>query len=396
MRTDGLSRLEELRKAGRWLFQGDRTISPAEILYPTASLSSSDPGRVRGLWVPEIGLMAHSALVRQVYASPIAAALDALVQRPGEPAPCHTDEFSDGTVAVTFGTHSENRAHFSALVEIARSLDDGEPLEDCFVNVLARKSFESLSDDYAIAGQHVSAEPVRIEERVALTAGDLRALAPFLEEGLVDFTRPQVAQANPFTGLFSRAGHLQFRPDGERVAIRKSPSKSDRAAGLSLLKGRGHRWLKRMGQRGSWTRPGIDPRDPSARRRTERLTGVLRSDSERHGESYVVFRLHSRALARALTFIDENCARPLKIAEVAQAAGLSRTRLFDVFRRATGQTPHGYAVDRRLELAERLLKTTNLSIAAISERCGFAEPTSFCRILRKRRGITPSEVRRGF
>ena len=107
-------------------------------------------------------------------------------------------------------------------------------------------------------------------------------------------------------------------------------------------------------------------------------------------------RLSPRILARAQEFLtarldDGN----VSIAEVADACQLSRSHFSRAFRQSTGKTPHEWLLERRLERAAALLRTTDLAIAGIAASCGFADQSHLTRSFSKKLGLTPGDWRSG-
>jgi AraC-like DNA-binding protein len=100
------------------------------------------------------------------------------------------------------------------------------------------------------------------------------------------------------------------------------------------------------------------------------------------------------ALQRALDLISQSYATDLRIAEICRQAGLSESRLFILFRRYLGSTPHAYLSGLRLDAAQALLAQTDLPIVEIAWRCGLGDQASLTRQMRRQRGITPAAYRR--
>ena len=73
----------------------------------------------------------------------------------------------------------------------------------------------------------------------------------------------------------------------------------------------------------------------------------------------------ARHLLRAKDLADARYAERLGVNEMAAAAGLSRAYFSREFRRAFGESPHGYLLTRRLERAAAQLRNTDHSVAAI-------------------------------
>lgn len=93
-------------------------------------------------------------------------------------------------------------------------------------------------------------------------------------------------------------------------------------------------------------------------------------------------------IARARALIEADPARPLSLAELAQAAELGRFQLLRGFARATGLTPHAYLVQRRLDLARRLI-AAGTPLAETSAAAGFADQSHLTRSFTRRYGLTP-------
>jgi AraC family transcriptional regulator len=88
-------------------------------------------------------------------------------------------------------------------------------------------------------------------------------------------------------------------------------------------------------------------------------------------------RTHSRALsnrdaARLFAHIEENIAATLSIADLARTVGLPIASLRQQFHQYTGQSVHRYIVERRLQLACKLLTNPDSSIPDIAAASGFS------------------------
>ncbi len=105
-------------------------------------------------------------------------------------------------------------------------------------------------------------------------------------------------------------------------------------------------------------------------------------------------RLAPAALRRVRELVDAELHRDLSLDDLAGAAGCSRAHFARAFRAATGQTPHAYLRERRVERARRLLATTRLDAAAIAAQTGFSSPSHFGRVFRSVTGVTPGTYRR--
>lgn len=132
---------------------------------------------------------------------------------------------------------------------------------------------------------------------------------------------------------------------------------------------------------------GTDRIDPAL---AHHATALLRDALDR--------RVGSPALpgpvVAAMELMEHRMADALTVADLAAAARLSPSRLHAAFRTATGQGPAACLADLRLDRAMALLGEGRLGIAEIALACGYAEQSALTRALRRRRGVTPGQVRR--
>jgi AraC-like DNA-binding protein len=110
----------------------------------------------------------------------------------------------------------------------------------------------------------------------------------------------------------------------------------------------------------------------------------------------MAFAPPARHLLRAKDLADAHYAEPLGVEEMAAAAGLSRAHFSREFRRAFGESPHGYLLTRRLERAAALLRNTDRTVAAICFDVGLTSVGSFTTSFKRNFGKTPTEYRASF
>jgi len=104
----------------------------------------------------------------------------------------------------------------------------------------------------------------------------------------------------------------------------------------------------------------------------------------------------ARHLLRAKDLADARYAEPLGVEDMAAAAGLSRAHFSREFRRAFGDSPHGYLLTRRLERAAALLRTTDRSIPEICFAVGLRSVGSFTTSFTRAYGRSPAAYRAAF
>lgn len=83
---------------------------------------------------------------------------------------------------------------------------------------------------------------------------------------------------------------------------------------------------------------------------------------------------------------------PVRLDELAALEGVSRFQLLRGFVRAWGITPHAYLLQRRVQLARRLL-ARGLPPAEVAAAAGFADQSHLTRAFRRQFGLTPGRYR---
>jgi AraC-like DNA-binding protein len=104
----------------------------------------------------------------------------------------------------------------------------------------------------------------------------------------------------------------------------------------------------------------------------------------------------ARHLLRARDLADGRYFEPLDVDDLARAAGLSRAHFSREFRRAFGESPHGYLLTRRLERAAALLRATDNSVADICFSVGLKSVGSFTTSFTRTFGVSPTAYRAQF
>lgn len=92
-------------------------------------------------------------------------------------------------------------------------------------------------------------------------------------------------------------------------------------------------------------------------------------------------------------YIDEHLSKELSLKSLADVVELSPAYLSTYFKQETGIGLKQYIQTARLKMAAHLLKTTNLKIYTIAERCGFANVRYFSQYFTQRYGLTPHKYR---
>jgi AraC-like DNA-binding protein len=99
-------------------------------------------------------------------------------------------------------------------------------------------------------------------------------------------------------------------------------------------------------------------------------------------------------LRRARDHADRHYAEPVDLDELAAEARLSKYHFLRLFRATYGVTPLDYVSKRRIERAQDLLRSSNLTVTEVCHAVGYSSLGSFSTRFRELVGETPSEFQR--
>lgn len=85
---------------------------------------------------------------------------------------------------------------------------------------------------------------------------------------------------------------------------------------------------------------------------------------------------------------------PITVEQLARKANLSASHFSAVFKRKFDETPHRYLLRIRLREAQRMLRSSDLTLAEIAEECGFVDMQHLLKMFKKYFGITPGAFRK--
>ena len=126
--------------------------------------------------------------------------------------------------------------------------------------------------------------------------------------------------------------------------------------------------------------------------RCEELLLTLLARIGNHRKADVPIPMHPQ-VAQARALIDDDPCSAISLSDLAELGDLSRFQILRSFKSAVGLTPHAYLVQRRIELAKRLITSGNtLAHAAVSS--GFADQSHMTRAFISRYGLRPGSYAR--
>lgn len=104
-------------------------------------------------------------------------------------------------------------------------------------------------------------------------------------------------------------------------------------------------------------------------------------------------RHFSPIVERAIAFVDTDLTADLTLKHIAKINGVSESYFSTLFKKETGQTYISYLTNKRISLAKKLLKTTNLQIQSVAQHCGIYDVHYFSKMFREKTGKTPKQYR---
>ncbi|SFR81878.1 AraC family transcriptional regulator [Anaeromicropila populeti] len=116
-------------------------------------------------------------------------------------------------------------------------------------------------------------------------------------------------------------------------------------------------------------------------------------DTELNHMGRRVIRNNYDNLIACKEYIDKNLDKRFTLEELAERCGLSKNFFSKIFKEIIGKTPFEYILENRMQLAKKLILTTNLSVEQISILSGFEDRAHFYRTFKKYYQMTPALFR---
>ncbi len=99
-------------------------------------------------------------------------------------------------------------------------------------------------------------------------------------------------------------------------------------------------------------------------------------------------------IRRAVAYVEEQLESTIRVKDLAALTRLSASHFSRAFTRSFGQAPMTYVTRQRVELAQRLLLTTEESLCQIALACGMCDQAHLSRVFRRVVGDSPMAWRR--
>lgn len=96
---------------------------------------------------------------------------------------------------------------------------------------------------------------------------------------------------------------------------------------------------------------------------------------------------------RALRYLQHHLPTTSSVEIWASALGVTPNHLCRVFRSSGMRTPYNELIERKMRYAYQRLAVGEVSVTAVAQELGYADPFHFSRLFRRRMGVPPSHVR---
>lgn len=265
-------------------------------------------------------------------------------------------------------------------IAVGRPVSRLEDLPGCWQEVSRLWAWRFMRPDLHILGPGMADLPAGPGDENALLAADPAGTDPaplraFLETGrredIPSFTAGYMADL---------AGGMGFRPFRHYAALNVRFAAARAMAALDLPPERLNERLPR------WA----EPEDETDVRRS--VEAILTAALTLRDQETCADR--PGPLGRALGYIRRHTADPgLTLADAAGCAGLTPSYLSALFRRELGCTFTDYVTEKRLDLARRLLRSTDLPAGQVARAAGFRDPHYFSALFKRRAGCSPTAYR---
>lgn len=103
---------------------------------------------------------------------------------------------------------------------------------------------------------------------------------------------------------------------------------------------------------------------------------------------------YSNGTKKIIEYIDLNITEDLSVSSICRKFNVSKNTLYNIFNTHFDCGVKEYIISRKISRAEQLLKTTDLPIYQVCERCGIDNYQYFCRLFKKEKGITPLQYKK--
>jgi transcriptional regulator GlxA family with amidase domain len=105
---------------------------------------------------------------------------------------------------------------------------------------------------------------------------------------------------------------------------------------------------------------------------------------------------HSSLFAGTVDWLQEHLDEPITVEDLATRAAMSPRTFARRFLASTGTTPYQWLIQQRIQLAQRLLETSDLPVDSVAEKSGFCTAANLRKHFSRAVHTSPQAYRRTF
>ncbi|MBR2611755.1 MAG: helix-turn-helix transcriptional regulator [Clostridia bacterium] len=101
-----------------------------------------------------------------------------------------------------------------------------------------------------------------------------------------------------------------------------------------------------------------------------------------------------RTIAPAIQLLESNPLCDISVARMSKLCHMSEGSFRKLFTEYSGSSPIAYRIDVKLQMAKKMLDNSDMTIDQISEALDFSSGAYFCKLFKKRTGLTPKQYKK--
>lgn len=118
------------------------------------------------------------------------------------------------------------------------------------------------------------------------------------------------------------------------------------------------------------------------------------AETKDRDKAFMSVQVNDALVEKLINYIIDNINSPeLKIDEISDAMGMSRSVLYNRLKTGIGMTPSDFVRHIRIMKATEYLRDTDETLTSIAFNVGFTDPKYFSKVFKKEIGVVPSEYR---
>lgn len=93
-------------------------------------------------------------------------------------------------------------------------------------------------------------------------------------------------------------------------------------------------------------------------------------------------------------YVAQNLNLPLTVDDLCKTFYVGRRQVYEIFKENFGCSVKKYVLEKKMQRAKNLLRTTDQSVQLVAEQCGFGDYNNFIQRFKRQTGVTPAAYRK--